>query len=369
MKKLLFALLASVLSLAFVPQAKAQTTDQGTYSIGVVTALLEQTTVQLQDNTGYTQKLSVREKDNGVTRIIQVGSENLPVDSSHLYKVGQQVVILAQKDEQGQLQYDIVDQYRVPSLLWLLAGFFAIVIAVSLLKGFTSLLGMCISMLVILFFMVPQIIGGANPVTTSIIAAGIISAIIIYFGHGFHYRSHVALFCMLVTLGFVGLLSHYVVQWTYLSGGGEETATYLQFLGLQNVNLQGLYLGGIILAALSVLDDSVISQVSVLYQLKQVKKEISFRELFDRGMEVGRDHISTLVNTLILAYAGSSLPLFILFTLNKTQPAWLSLNDQLVAEEVVRTLTGSIGLVLSIPLTTLIAAYVIHRKHRNLSQK
>lgn len=168
---------------------------------------------------------------------------------------------------------------------------------------------------------------------------------------------------MLTTLTVVAILSSIVIQAAYLTGIGDETASFLQFPGVKPINLQGLFLGGIILAALSVLDDSIVSQVSVIYQLKAVKPTISFRELWERGMEVGRDHISTLVNTLILAYAGAALPLFILLSANTSgQPAWVALNSQTLAEEIVRTLTGSIGLVLSIPLTTLVASYVVHRK-------
>ncbi len=364
MKQLLISVFFLVVFIFFrIPFAHAQDQKQD-YSTGVVTAIVEETQVRQPESVGYTQNLTVKEDGTGVTRSVQVGSSELPVSALQRYRVGQKVVMVAQVDVTGHQQYTIVDQYRIPMMIWLVIGFFAVVILVSQFKGFTSLLGMFLSMLVLLFYMVPQIAGGANPVLISIIASGVISAIIIYFGHGFSYRSHIALFCMLATLAFVGFLSHFVIQLAYLQGTGDEAASYLQFSGLKSINLQGLFLGGIILAALSVLDDSVISQVSVIYQLKDVKHDISFRELFLRGMEVGKDHISTLVNTLILAYAGASLPLFILFTVNTGSPAWVSLNDQLIVEEVVRTLTGSIGLVLSIPLTTVVAAYAVDKFHK-----
>lgn len=336
------------------------------YSTGVVHEVMTETEVRLADNqVGYFQLLKVVEDGTGVTRQIENGSEQFPLSPAQRYRVGQKVILSGQADETGTIRYIIIDQYRIPVLVYLILAFFVLVIGVSRIKGFTSILGMIFSLAVLMFFMVPQIANGANPVLISILAAGVISAVIIYLGHGFNYRSHVALFCMLVTLSAVGLLSHFIVQLAYLSGTGEETAGYLQFVGLKTINLQGLFLGGIILAALSVLDDSVVSQVSILYQLKQVKQDISLKELFKRGMSVGKDHISTLVNTLVLAYAGASLPLFILFTVNSSQPAWVSLNDQLIAEEVVRTLTGSMGLVLSIPLSTLIAAYVITHMHKD----
>lgn len=340
----------------------AQGIVQPTYGTGVITQITQETETHETAITGYIQELTVQEDGSGINRSVTAGSDQFPLTGIQRYHVGQHVILVAQQGEQGNTEYAISDQYRIPVMIGLTVLFFVIVLLVSRVKGFTSLLGMVFSLLILLFFMVPHIAAGENPVLISIISAGIISAVVIYFGHGFHYRSHIALFCMLITLAFVGLMSYVVVQLAYLTGLGDETASYLQFSGLGQINLQGLFLGGIILAALSVLDDSVISQVSVIYQLKEVKPDIHMKELFRRGMEVGRDHISTLVNTLILAYAGASLPLFILFTVNASQPAWVSLNDQMIAEEVVRTLTGSIGLVLSIPLTTFIAAYVIGKR-------
>lgn len=340
------------------------------YTTGTVVEVTDQIEFKFSEGQiGYSQVLKVIEDGTGITRTIINGSEQLPLSESQLFHPDQKVVLGSQTDDDGVQQYSITDQYRLPTLIGLIITFFVVVLLVSRAKGLLSLLGMFLSLGVVMLYMVPQIADGANPVVVSIVAASAISALIIYLGHGFNYRSHVALFCMLTTLSAVGLLSHFVVKWAYLSGTGEETASYLQFVGLKNINLQGLFLGGIILAALSVLDDSVVSQVSILSQLKQVKKDISVQELFRRGMEVGKDHISTLVNTLILAYAGASLPLFILFTVNITQPAWVSLNDQMIAEEVVRTITGSIGLVLSIPLSTLIAAYVITYVHGRKTAK
>ncbi len=333
-----------------------------TYATGRVTRIIEQTEIRRNRDVSYTQKLEITDDKTKNSSQTQVGSETIPLAPEQLYSVGQRIVIVTDTSN-GQVHINIADQYRVPTMLALSFGFLIVVLAVARFKGLTALIGMLLSLAVLFYYMVPQILSGANPVFISVIASGMISSLIIYIGHGFNYRSHVALFCMLTTLAVVALLSSVVVHSAYLTGLGDETATYLQFPGVQAINLQGLLLGGIILAALSVLDDSVVSQVSVIYQLKEVKPSISFRELWTRGMEVGSDHISTLVNTLILAYAGAALPLFILLSVNTTgQPIWVSLNGQTIAEEVVRTLTGSIGLVLSIPLTTLVASYVVGKR-------
>ena len=120
-------------------------------------------------------------------------------------------------------------------------------------------------------------------------------------------------------------------------------------------------MGGIILGALGVLDDITVSQVAVVFQLRAAKKDITFQELYKRGLTVGKDHVASLVNTLVLAYAGANLPLFLLFTLNQQTPDWVTLNSEVIVEEIIRTLTGSIGLVLAVPLATFLAAFVALR--------
>lgn len=345
-----------------VQTAHAQSDATQVYTTGTVTKIVEQTEIRRGDEVSYTQLLEIKDDTTQTTSTTRVGSETIPLAPEQLYVVGQHIVLVTQTDG-AHRQINIADQYRIPPMIYLMITFVILVVLVARFKGVTSLIGMILSVAVLFFYMVPQILSGANPVLVSVIASGMISSLIIYIGHGLNYRSHIALFCMLTTLAVVAVLSSFVIHISYLTGLGDETATYLQFPGVKSINLQGLLLGGIILAALSVLDDSVVSQVSVIYQLKAVKKDISFRELWKRGMEVGEDHISTLVNTLILAYAGASLPLFILLSVNNTsQPTWVALNSQTIAEEVVRTLTGSIGLVLSIPLTTLVAAYVVSRR-------
>lgn len=362
MKTFFFVLLCGVL-LLLTPIVPASA-EESTYSVGRVEQIVEQTEIQRDSSTWYTQKVLVRDEKSGIETIATIGSPQIPVGREQLYTVGQRVVLVGQTTAENGVEHVVADQYRIPVLIGLACLFVLIVILTSWLKGVTSLIGMIGSVAILLVYMVPSILSGNNPMLVSIISAGMISALIIYLGHGFQYRSHVALFCMLVTLGFVTLLASVVVRLASLTGLGDENAMFLQLPGIESINLQGLLLGGIILAALSVLDDSIVSQVSVIHQLKLAKSEIQFSELWKRGMAVGCDHISTLVNTLVLAYAGASLPLFILITTNSIgAPLWYTLNNQMIAEEIVRTLTGSIGLVLSIPLTTLVASYVIHRRH------
>lgn len=192
----------------------------------------------------------------------------------------------------------------------------------------------------------------------SMIGALVIALFSIYLAHGLNRRTTIALISTLLTLGIASGLAILFVKAGKLFGLGSEEAFYIQQLGsLADLNLQGLLLGGIILGALGVLDDITTAQTAAVYEIKRANSALTVRELYNRGISVGREHISSLVNTLFLAYAGASLPLFLFFTVGgSTQPLWVTLNSEFIAEEVVRTLVGSIALMLAVPITTFLAA-------------
>jgi len=154
------------------------------------------------------------------------------------------------------------------------------------------------------------------------------------------------------------------VEGSQLLGLGSEEAMFLQLDPSLTLNLQGLLLSGIIIGTLGVLDDVTASQAAVVDEISKANESLGFKELYKRGLSVGHEHIAALVNTLFLAYAGAALPLFLLFYINKTQPLWVILNGELIAEEIVRTMVGSSALVLAVPITTALAAYFIP-KYRN----
>ncbi|HYC80108.1 MAG TPA: YibE/F family protein, partial [Candidatus Binatia bacterium] len=129
------------------------------------------------------------------------------------------------------------------------------------------------------------------------------------------------------------------------------------------LNLRGLLLGGIILGVLGVLDDITTAQSAAVYEIRRANPALPFKELYSRGLSIGREHISSLVNTLFLAYAGASLPLFLFFTAgDHPQPFWVTLNSEFIAEELIRTLVGSVALMLAVPITTFLAAYYFSRR-------
>ena len=145
----------------------------------------------------------------------------------------------------------------------------------------------------------------------------------------------------------------------HLSGLGTDDAFSLQFGQTGNINFKGLLLGGIIIGTLGVLDDITTSLSATIEEIKKANPKYTFWELVKSGLRVGSEHISSLVNTLVLAYAGVSLPLFLFLILNPMQhPLWTILNSEIIVEEIVRTLAGSIGLILAVPITTLLAAWL-----------
>ena len=277
---------------------------------------------------------------------------------------GDTVVLLRSVNGNNTITYSIVDKYRLDSILYIALGFFLLVITVAGTKGIGSIIGMGISLLVILKFIVPSIIAGGDPLMISIIGAIVIMITSIYLAHGFSKQTSIAIVATAISLIVTGLLSISFVQMAHLSGLGNEDATMLQF-GTIAINLQGLLLGGIIIGTLGVLDDTTTTQAATIFELHKTNTKLTFEQLLKKGFSIGTEHIASLVNTLVLAYAGASLVLFIIFVINPThQPYWVILNSEIITEEVIRTLCGSIGLVLAVPITTVIAAfsckYTIH---------
>ncbi len=332
---------------------------QQTYYQAKITQITDET--RLPGNTPteffYTQKLQVQRTDNRAQITLQAGSTEQPLSDTQRYKIGQEVVLVQETDATGQPQYSIADNYRIPAMVWLLIGFMILVILIAQKKGIAAIIGMFLSLAVVMYFMVPHILQGDNPVVIALIGAIAVSFITVYLCQGWSMEAHLTIVSMMLSLVAVGLLSYVAVHVASLAGLGSEEAAYLQFGATAKVNLQGLLLGGMMIGALGLLHDISMAQVSVVHELHDAKPEMDFAELYRRGMGVGRSHVASLVNTLILAYAASSLPLFLLFYISNSQPIWVTLNSEVIAEEVVRTLTGSIGLVLAVPISTLIASY------------
>ncbi len=331
--------------------------DPQTYEAKVIEVTKEEETV-VDGKSQFTQELKIEiisgDLLNSKYEVVNGGGDFSNVNVNH-YRVNDRVMVMAVKDNNGQTQFFVTDYVRRPALFWLLAIFLIVALLVGRGKSLSSLFGLILTFFVILKFIIPQISAGRDPVLISIIGSLFILPVIFYLTHGINRKTNVALIGTLIAVIFTGLLSIIFINFSRLTGFNTEEASLLSLLKGGTFNIQGLLLAGIIIGAFGVLDDVTISQAAIVYQLQEVAKDkLSFWELFTRAMAVGRDHIASVINTLFLVYAGASLPLLILFT-NNPRPLSELINYEPVATEIVRTLVGSMGLILAVPLTTIIA--------------
>ena len=271
------------------------------------------------------------------------------------YQKGDLVLLELSFDENEKKVYYLTDFVRRKPLILLFLIFVGLVIVVGGWRGVASLLGLLASFLVIVFFLVPQIAQGRSPLLISIIASLLIIPLTFYLSHGLNRKTTIAVVSTILTLILAGVLANFSVEAAHLTGLVSEEVGFLQSSNPGLFNVKGLLLAGIFLGLLGVLDDVTVSQAAVVEQLRETNPQLSGGELFLKAMKVGRDHIASMVNTLILVYAGASLPLLLLFSQNP-QPFLQVINYEIIAEEVVRMLVGSISLVLAVPLTTLLAS-------------
>lgn len=253
----------------------------------------------------------------------------------------------------------MLDIQRTGGLAWLFAAFVGLVLLISGRKGAYALVGLVFTLAIILVVVVPAILNGHDPVVVGLVASAVILVGTIYVSYGFDGKSLSALAGIVVTLLLVGYLGQWVVGSLHFTGYSGEHSLYLNYETDNAINLVDLVIAGIIIAAIGVLDDVAVTQSSTVYELAKASPARGWR-LFRHAMEVGKDHISGVINTLVLAYAGASLPLILLLYLSRF-PLDFTLGGELIAEEIVRTLVSSMGLVLAVPLTTLIATLVVSR--------
>lgn len=334
------------------------------YYEGKVIEVIEEKEIEIDDNKQLYQELKIRITNGDIKdKEVFIENGNFPVAKVIEYNKGDNVLLSYTKDIDGNDMFFVTDHIRTNSLLFLFMIFIILSVVIGTKKGLLSLISMSITFIIIFSFVLPYTEKGYDPIMIAIISSIIIIPITFYLSHGFEKKTTVAVISTFISLVLTGILSVIAVNFTYLTGMASEESIFLQSMGNGiDYNLKGLLLAGIIIGTLGVLDDITISQTAVVYQLKEVKEDITLNELFRRSLKVGRDHIASMINTLILVYTGASLPLLILF-LNSTLPFNYLLNSELLSTEVVRTLVGSIGLILAVPITTYIASYYAIKKH------
>jgi uncharacterized membrane protein len=355
------AILYTVLSEAQLPGDGFATFGADTVRAEVV-QIIEEGEVDLGGNlqTYQIARVNILEGEYaGIPMEIDYGKRQIRSDD-YLMKAGDKVMVSISKTPDNVVNAYFVDYVRTTPILWL-AGIFAVaIILISSWKGIRALLSMAFSLYIIIGYIIPHILIGEDPLRVSIIGSIILLAVSLYLTYGWTLKTHAAVISMILVLILTGALSGLFVVFAKLNGTGDENVMFLMQLMETPINLRGLLLGGMIIGALGVLDDLVTTQASAVFELHHANPSLGFRGLYNSAMRIGQDHVAATVNTLVLAYAGASLPMLLMFSLGRGDYGYL-VNFSFIAEEIVRTLVGSLGLIAAVPLTTAIAIFLAQR--------
>lgn len=328
---------------------------------GVITAIKEEKSYEAAGKKQLYQKLELLVTDGAKKgKKIIIDSGNMPVINVLKYQIGDKVLVTGSKTFEGKDFYYITDYIRRDSLYLLFALFVAVTLLIGTKRGAASLIGMVFSFILIFAFILPQISAGHDPITIAIIASIAIIPVTFYLSHGLNKKTTAAIAGTFIALLITGVLANFFVDAARLTGFASEEAGFLESAKHGLINIKGLLLAGIIVSVLGILDDITVSQAAVVYQLKAASPKLSFAELYSRAMDIGKDHIASVVNTLVLVYTGAALPLLLLFIDNPT-PFGQVINHEIIAVEIVRTLVASIGLIVAVPITTFLTAYVVQK--------
>lgn len=279
------------------------------------------------------------------------------------YKIGEEVILSENEGE-----YLISDYYRQRQLNLLFWLFVFVVVLIGRFYGLTSLIGMFLSLVVIIKIILPQISSGTNPIQVVIISSLFLIPTTFYLSHGINTKTNLAIAGTFISAIITGLLAYFFTHFARISGFSSEEANFLDIAKNGTLNIQSLLIAGIIIGSIGILDDVSVSQVSVVNEIIKANPKLSFFEVFKRSMAVGRDHVASMVNTLFLVYTGAAMPLMLLFLDNSVSLSQI-INTEIIAEEIVRTLVASIGLIIAVPITTLMAAnYYSKNKNRLYNQ-
>lgn len=346
---------------SFMAQPAEPIEIQTEYYKGEVLEILEEDVIELGTFVQPYQRVKAKiisGTDEGIEFEYDYQVTETNADKQRL-KVGDKVVVV--KVVGNLTEYYIAEPYRMPAILFVFGVFVLLAVLFAGKKGITALIGLGFSLLVIIRYILPQIIAGSNPVVVSLIGSFIILFVALYLAHGFNKRTTVALAGTTITLVISAIFALIAVNITKLFGLGSEEAISLLQGEFKNINLQGLFLGGIIIGALGVLDDVTTAQAATVAEIHRANPKLDAKELYKRGHAVGKEHIASLINTLALAYVGASLPLMLIFT-KADFPLWININSEFLMEEFIRTVVGSTALILAVPITTYIAAKVFENQ-------
>lgn len=328
---------------------------------GVIMKILEEKELSFLNRKQLYQKIEIIITSvEGKGRKIVVENGSVPSTNVQKYQAGDKVVTTISSSSEGKNSVYISDHVRRMPLYILFAIFILLTLVVAKKRGVTSLAGMAISFYVIFQFILPQILLGNDPITIAILASIFIIPISFTLSHGLEKKTLAAIVGTLISLVITGIIAYIFVEAVKLTGYSSEEASFLEMAKQGVINIKGLLLAGIIVSLIGVLDDITVSQAAIVYKLKEANSKLQFKDLYAKAMGVGEDHVASIVNTLVLVYTGAALPLLLLF-INTPHPFTEIINYEFMAEEIVRTLVASIGLILAVPITTFIACVMIKK--------
>ncbi|WP_211349275.1 YibE/F family protein [Nocardioides litoris] len=275
--------------------------------------------------------------------------------------VGDRIVMVEVENPDG-TAYTIVDHQRGRALLVLVVAFALAVVAFARWRGLAALVGLAVSFGLLVLFVVPAILQGEPPLLVAIVGAAAITLTVLYLTHGLSLSTTVAVVGTLAALTLTGLLSALSVAALHLTGITDDLSFSVGTA--YRVDTQGLLLAGIVIGSLGVLDDVTVTQGATVAELADADRSMGFRALYRAGSRVGRAHIASVINTIVLAYAGSALPLLVLIVAGQDSFTGVVV-DQVIAQEVVRSVVATLGLVAAVPITTALAAAAAVRARRD----
>lgn len=334
---------------------------------GVVSEIVSEEKIidEVTNQEMYIQVLKVK-IDNAKDDLIEVNNGDRFDIRNTRYKKGDKVIIKGFKDVTGNVTYRISETDRSGPLLFIALVFSVLAIIIARKKGIYSLLSLVFSFIIIFTILLPMLVSGKDPLVSVILSSLILLPIIFYLSHGFNTKTTIAIIATLSCMILTGILANIFIDLTNLQGYTSDES-YLLKNQIANFDMRNLLLAGMIISSLGILDDITVSQISIVFELHALNPDLKIKELYSKGMNVGKDHIASMINTLVLVYAGSSLPLLLLF-INNPLPAAELISFEMLATEIVKTLVGSIGLILAVPAATMLASYYLtkmaHKKVR-----
>lgn len=265
-------------------------------------------------------------------------------------------------DVDGVSYFSVADPYRLPALFGIVGLFVLVVALFGGMQGLRGLFALIGGLLLIVYLLLPGVLSGYSPIVVAVVVSSLIIGIGSYITHGFNRMTTAAVFGMIATILLTGLLAYLSIYATRLTGFESDESVYLNLSTGGTIDFAGLLLAAILVGLLGILYDVAIGQAAAVDELRQASETISKRELYRRALRIGREHTGALVNSLAIAYVGASLPLLLLFYRTSSESIFLSMNREIFATEIVRTMVGSIGLVLAVPITTAIAVWYLKRQ-------